>query len=228
MTRFDLRSVLLGVALSGLSALTHAALQMASFEGVVTANNPMFGTPPVGTPITGNYVIDAAILDGEGPNCVGLPMCWSGPDAYWTWNGQRASAATSVVPEAFLIHLSKVDHEPGAGADTMTVYLNGLGALNSVTLVLDDPTGGAFEGLADFTSKTFSFRPFCPGAVSCYFSPYYAGTLATFSVSPVDEPSGLAMTLSGALALALWRRRASRHDTVLTRRRTYDICRHNP
>lgn len=210
MTRFDCRSGLLALVVLGLPGLAHATLQMASFEGVVTANNPMFGTPPIGTPLGGNYILDASIQGGEGPNCVGQPMCWSGPDAAWTWNGERASLATSVVPEAFAIHLSKVDPAPGAGADTMTVYLNGLGALNSVTLVLSDPTGSAFEGLADFTSMTFSFRPFCPGAVSCYFSPYYAGSLASFTVSPVPEPAPLGLALGGGLVLALWRGRRRR------------------
>lgn len=210
MTRVDCRSGLLAMALLGVPGLAQAVLQMASFEGVVTANNPMFGTPALGTPVSGNYIVDATIQGGEGPNCTGLPLCWSGPDASWTWNGQRASLATSVVPEAFAIHLSKVDPAPGAGADTMTVYLNGLGALNSVTLVLSDPTGGAFEGLADFTSMTFSFRPFCPGAVSCYFSPYYAGTLASFSVSPVPEPAPLGLVLAGGLLLALRRGRHRR------------------
>lgn len=200
-------SGLLAAILAGTAGHAQAALEQASFAGVVTGNNPIVGSPAIGTPISGSYTIDSAILGGDGANCAGTPLCWSGPSAIWDWNGVTVTAATASVPTSFGIRHEVLDSVPGAGTDRLTIRLGGLGFLTAVTLVLADPSGGAFEGLADFTANTFSFVPLCVTGISCALNPSYSGTLTAFSVTAVPEPSSAALWLAGGLGLLAWRRR---------------------
>jgi PEP-CTERM motif len=199
-------AVLLGFAWPASSAW--AALVRNTFAGVVTANNPLNGTPAIGSAFSGQFTIDSAVLAGEGPNCAGRTFCWSGPDTSWSWNTNNYALGTTTPAIAYGIFYTRVDSAPGLGADRLTVQLGG-NFLTDVSLILEDPSGGAFEagGFGLFTQRTFRYAPICVTGIGCALNPFYSGNLTSLVTTPVPEPGTAPMLLLGAAALAaVWRR----------------------
>ena len=213
MNRIFRHCVLAAAALALLGGAAQAALVKTSFQGVVTANNPLANSPAIGSAISGDYTIDPTMLLGEGSNCAGVPLCWSGPETSWRWNTSLVTAATTSIAGFYGIRYDKLDNIPGAGPDRLIVNLGGLSFLTTVKLTLTDPTGSAFEsGSTDsFTTREFSFAPLCVTGIGCAFNPSYSGVLTSLVAAPVPEPEIASMLLLGALGLSLFARR--RHPT---------------
>src|SRR4051812_17612827 len=107
------------------AATAQAATTQYNFVGTVTANNPLNGTPAIGSTFNGNFVIDPSITTGEGPNCSATPFCWSGPADSFTWDGVTINSGNAITPAAFGIIFSQTNSAPGAGSDVLTIHLDG-------------------------------------------------------------------------------------------------------
>ncbi len=206
------RKLLVISALTVGCTVAHATtLVQTSFEGIVTGNNPAAGTPAIGSSIFGNFVIDTDVLTGEGPNCASTPLCWSGPDTSWNWNGVTITDSVSI-PALFLVSFEDTDVSPGSGSDVRIVHLGGY-SLNTVTLTLTDPSGSAFEGGGDFglfASRQFSFVPFCATGIGCALNPFYSGDLTSMTsevVTPEPATGLIVPAFAGVILLAKYRRR---------------------
>jgi hypothetical protein len=208
MKRISFAIAAASLGLMGPASSAWAVLERNTFAGVVTVNNPLNGTPAIGSAFWGQFTLDSAILTGEGPNCAGRPNCWSGESASWSWYSTDYTLATVQIPISFAINYTRLDSAPGAGVDRLLVQLGGL-PLTDVKLVLEDPTGSAFEagGWGGFTQRTFSYAPLCLFG-TCGQIQIYSGTLTSLVTTAVPEPGTAPMLLLGTAALvaAAWRR----------------------
>jgi len=215
MIRWLQRTVLVGTALVLSGGATKAALLRSSFEGLVTARNSFSSAPAIGSTISGQWTVDPTILDGEGPNCVAVALCWSGPETSWTWNDLTFSPAGPpflLVPFLYGIRHERVDVAPGTGSDILTVRLGGF-SFTQITLTFTDPQGNAFESgsLGAFSSRQFTYLPLCLTGISCATNPTYSGVITSVSsqivADPIPEPATLGSRMLGSLLLMRVRRR---------------------
>lgn len=198
-----------GLALVAASLAAAAAPVTTTFTSVVTQNNPLAGTPAVGSLLAGSYTIDSAVTTVQGPNCVATVNCWSGVGTSFTWQGQTFTPPGQA--NFYGVFISITDSVAGTGSDTFEVKLNGLaGFLSTGTLTFTDATGSAFEtaanplfpNFASFTSAKFSYVPFCVTGIGCAFNPFYYGDLTSLDVAPaVPEPATVALLMFGLAAI---------------------------
>ncbi len=188
-----------------------------TFTGIVTLNNPLVGTPAVGTLLAGSYTIDSAVTTGQGQNCVAIPNCWSGAGTKIVWQG------LTVVPTGLPgqgVFITITDSVAGMGSDTFEVVLLGIGpsSFTTGTLTLTDTTGSAFETVTDplfpnfasFNSAKFSYVPLCITGTCFPFNPYYYGDLTSLAVAPaVPEPTTVALLMLGLAAVVVRQRTRS-------------------
>ena len=188
-----------------------AAQVETSFEGVVNTNNSLAGSPAIGSAFSGDFIIDASILTGEGPNCTGTSLCWSGADTSWSLNGTTYTYSTVAVPSAFDVRFSETNAAPGAGSDILAISLGGGGFLDTDTLTLTDPTGTAFEngGAVNlFASGEFSDVPLCLTGITCATNRFWSGPITLISSVGLTTPSAVPLPAaawlftSGLVALA--------------------------
>ncbi len=206
-----------GLALVAASLAAAAAPVTTTFSGVVTQNNPLVGTPAIGSLLAGSYTIDSAVTTGQGPNCVAAVDCWSGVGTSFTWQGQTFTPPGQA--NFYGVFISITDSVAGTGSDIFQVKLNGLaGFLSTGTLTFTDTTGSAFEAAANplfpnfasFTSAKFSYVPVCITGIGCALNPVYYGDLTSLNVAPaVPEPTTVVLLMLGLAAVVTRQRTRS-------------------